>query len=193
MKKIFLLACLVLSLVLTFAFNSSAQTAAPSPTPAATPAPTANPADVSSTDAIVKAVYDVISGDAGKKRDWDRFRALFHPSARMIPIGKNPNTGVGFARAFTPEEYIARSSPFMEKEGFFEREIARRVETFGGVTHVFSTYESKHKPTDEKPFARGVNSIQLFNDGARWWVLAIAWQGETPEFRLPEKYLKSGN
>ncbi len=88
----------------------------------------ANAADVSSVDAIMKAVYDVISGDAGQKRDWDRFRNLFHKDARLIPSGKNANTGIIGARAFTPEEYFTRSSPFMEKEGFYEREVARRAE-----------------------------------------------------------------
>ena len=197
MKKSPFISFIFCSILLTCAFitGTSAQTNPENkPTAAPTPASTvaaANPADVSSMDAIIKAVYDVISGDAGQKRDWDRFRTLFHSSARMIPTGKNPNTGVAVARVFTPEEYIARSAPFMEKEGFFEREIARRTEIYGSIAHVFSTYDSKHKQSDEKPFARGINSIQLFNDGKRWWVLTIAWQGETPEFQLPEKYLKS--
>ncbi len=66
----------------------------PAPAPAA-PAP--NPADVASVDAIVAALYDVISGPAGQARDWDRFRSLFHPSARLIPAGKN-RQGVVAAR-----------------------------------------------------------------------------------------------
>lgn len=153
----------------------------------------ANPADVVSIDAIIKTLYDVISGDAGKKRDWNRFRSLFHQGARLIPTGKNPKTGLGGARVSTVEEYIAGSSPLMEKQGFFEREIARRTETFRTITHVFSTYESKHKLADEKPFARGVNSIQLLNDGKRWWILTVAWSGEAADEPLPEKYLKSVN
>src|SRR5918994_877095 len=87
----------------------------------------ANPADVSSLDAIMKSVYDVISGDAGKPRDWDRFRSLFHKDARLIPSGKNPQTGVVGARVLTPEDYITRSGPFLEKEGFHEREMSRHV------------------------------------------------------------------
>jgi len=151
----------------------------------------ANPADVSSIDGIMKAVYDVISGGAGQKRDWDRFRTLFHKDARMIPSGKNAQTGVVGARAFTPEEYITRSAPFMEKEGFFEREIARRVDSFGNIAQVFSTYEAFHKADDKKPFLRGINSFQLLNDGKRWWVVTIYWQAETPENPLPKEYLKS--
>ena len=152
---------------------------------------TANAADVASVDAIMKAVYDVISGGAGQKRDWDRFRSLFHKDARLIPSGKNPTTGVVGARAFTPEEYIQRSSPFMEKEGFFEKEIARRIDSYGNIAQVFSTYQSFHKADDKKPFARGINSFQLLNDGTRWWILTIYWQGETPENPIPKQYLKN--
>lgn len=150
----------------------------------------ANPADVASIDQIMRAVYDVISGDAGQKRDWGRFRSLFHKDARLIPAGKNKDGIIG-ARAFTPEEYITRSSPFMEKEGFFEREIARRVDLYGSIAQVFSTYQSFHKANDKEPFARGINSFQLLNDGKRWWVVTIYWQGETTENPIPKEYLKS--
>jgi hypothetical protein len=151
----------------------------------------ASPADVSSIDAIMKAVYDVISGDAGQKRDWDRFRTLFHKDARMIPSGKNQQTGVYGARALTPEDYIKRTEPVFAKEGFYEREKARRVELYGNIAHVFSTYESFHSLADKKPFMRGINSFQLMNDGKRWWVITIFWQGETADNPIPKKYLKS--
>ena len=184
MKKILLLTLAII----VFSSSTMAQQNETKPAPKE-----ANSADVSSIDAIMKAVYDVISGDAGQKRDWDRFRTLFHKDARMIPSGKNAQTGVIGARAFTPEEYITRSSPFMEKEGFFEREIARRVDTYGNIAQVFSTYQSFHKADDKKPFARGINSFQLLNDGKRWWVVTIYWQGETPETPIPKEYLKSKN
>jgi len=151
----------------------------------------ADPKDVASVDAIMAAVYDVISGDAGKARDWDRFRSLFHKDARLIPSGKNAKTGLYQAVALTPEDYIKRSGPYLEKEGFFERELARQTESYGNIVHVFSTYESLHKLSDKKPFACGINSFQLLNDGKRWWVMTIYWQGETKDVPIPKKYLKS--
>ena len=150
----------------------------------------ADPKDVSSMDAIMKAVYDVISGDAGKARDWDRFRSLFHKDARLIPTGKNATTGVVAANALSPEDYIKRVEPFFAKEGFYETESARKVEQYGNIVHVFSTYESRHARDDKKPFQRGINSFQLLNDGKRWWVVTIYWQGETADNPIPEKYLK---
>jgi hypothetical protein len=72
---------------------------------------------------------------------------------------------------------------------FFEKEVARRTESFGNIAHVFSTYESRRKSDDAKPFARGINSIQLMNDGKRWWIVTVFWQGEGPGNPLPEKHL----
>ncbi|HVL39569.1 MAG TPA: hypothetical protein VM328_09290 [Fimbriimonadaceae bacterium] len=148
--------------------------------------------DTKSVESIVAAVYDVISGPAGKKRDWDRMRSLFLPEARMVAVGRRQD-GTTVSRAMTVEDYIARSGPLLEERGFFEREVARRVERFGSLAHVWSTYEARQKVDDEKPMMRGINSIQLFNDGQRWWVLTIYWQPEGPETPLPEKYLKDGS
>jgi DNA-binding beta-propeller fold protein YncE len=150
---------------------------------------TVRPADVASMDAIVAALYDVISGPAGQKRDWDRFRALFAPGARLIPTGRRPD-GSQTMRVLTPDEYAAQSGPGLERSGFFEREIGRRVEQFGGIAHVFSAYDSKRLPTDSVPFARGINSIQLMNDGKRWWVVTVFWDSERPANPLPASILR---
>lgn len=175
---------LIVLFVLVFAFQTMAQQTETAP-------PQANPADVASIDSIIKALYDVISGDAGQQRDWNRMRSLFHRDARLIPSGKNPNTGAYGARAMTPDDYIKRNEPFFAKEGFYERELARQTDLYGNMAHVFSTYESFHKKDEKTPFMRGINSIQLLNDGKRWWVMTVYWQGETPETPLPKKYLKS--
>lgn len=145
-------------------------------------------ADVNSVDGIVAALYDVISGPAGQARNWDRMRTLFIPEARLIPTGKRPD-GTGARRVLSVEDYVSGSGPSLEKNGFFEIEIGRKMEQFGGVVHVFSTYESKRALSDEKPFMRGINSIQLWNDGKRWWIVTIFWQSETKEFPIPGKYL----
>src|SRR5712671_2532463 len=149
----------------------------------------ANPADVESIDAIINAAYDVISGPAGKKRDWDRDRSLFIPGARLIPTaveaGRND---VDLAPLILDVEgYIARVEPLFAKNGFYEKEIARRVEQFGRIAQVWSTYESRRDPSDAEPFMRGINSIQLFHDGIRWWIVTIYWQHESSVDPVPAK------
>jgi len=148
----------------------------------------ANPEDVESIDAIIKALYDGISGPAGKKRDWDRERSLYYPGARLIPTGQ-PNADPIVPQMLNIEGFIARVEPFFEKNGFYEIEIARRTEQFGQIAHVWSTYESKRSLDDPEPFMRGINSIQLFYDGERWWVVSIYWQQEGDMALIPKKYL----
>ena len=157
--------------------------------------PAANPADVESIDAIIAASYDVISGPAGKKRDWDRERSLFAPGARLIPTATVPGqTDVALAPlVLDVEGYIARVEPLFAKEGFYETEVARRVEQFGQIAHVWSTYESRHDQGEQEPFMRGINSFQLFHDGNRWWILSIYWQHESNKHPIPAKYLLSRN
>lgn len=183
MKKLALIFAMI---VVPMSINVSAQAAATAP---AAPKE-ADMKDVGSLDAIMKAVYDVISGDAGKARDWDRFRSLFHKDARLIPSGKNAQTGVIGARVMTPEDYVRTSGPFLEKNGFHERELARHVDLYGNIAQVFSTYHAFKNANDKDPFLRGINSFQLLNDGKRWWVVTIYWQAETPENPIPPQYLK---
>ena len=158
--------------------------------------PVAKPEDVKSIEAITAAVYDVISGPAGKPRDWNRFRSLFVPDARLMPV-RVPRLSADPAAPpphndivpYTVEDYIALSSPAMMTQGFAERGIANRVEAFGNIAHVWSTYESRHSFTDPQPFARGINSISLIKDGDRYWVVQILWDSERPGSAIPEKYL----
>lgn len=164
-------------------------TRAPAPTAVPTPAPmqaagSVKPEDVASVDAIMAALYDVISGNAGVRRDWDRFRGLFAPGARLVPTGRRPG-GTNVMRTMSPEDYVTTIGPQLEAGGFFEREIGRRTERFGSVTHVFSAYDSKRTLEDAAPFSRGINSIQLFFDGTRYWVVTIFWDSERPDNPLP--------
>ena len=151
----------------------------------------ANPADVESIEAIIAAAYDVISGPAGKKRDWKRERSLFISGARLIPTAVDAGRNdVDLApQVLDVDAYVARVESYFATTGFYEKEVARRVEQFGQIAHVWSTYESRHDPNDAEPFMRGINSIQLFNDGSRWWILSIYWQHENPQHAIPEKYL----
>ena len=159
-----------------------------------------DPADVESIDAIITAAYESISGPAGEKRNWDRERSLYYPGARLIPTAKPVTSDewqVTSKNKIAPqildiEGFIARVEPFFKENGFYEKEIARRTEQFGHIAHVWSTYESRHNADDPEPFMRGINSIQLFHDGTRWWIVTIYWQQESLVDPIPAKYVKAG-
>ena len=148
------------------------------------------PPDAVSVESIVEAIYDVISGPAGVAPDWDRFRGLFAPGARLIPTNRE-SRGERVMRVHDVEEYILVTGDYLQENAFHERQIASREERFGSIAHVWSTYESLHDPADETPFLRGINSIQLRHDGRRWWVVTIFWDSETPDNPIPERYLPS--
>lgn len=143
---------------------------------------------VTTLDSTLKTLYNVISGKKGEARNWELFKFLFKPEAKLIPSGKNKQGTYG-VRYLSPDDYIKSSGKWLIDNGFFEKEIHRTVSTFGNITQVFSTYESFKSETDEKPFMRGINSIQLLNDGNRWWVINIYWTQETQENPIPKEYL----
>jgi len=149
-------------------------------------APLAYPADTDSIESTVRAVYEVISGPPGP-RNWTRFRSLFADGGRLIAMRTTAEGTV--PNLMTPDDYLQRTTPNFEKNGFFETAVAQRIETFGTIAHVFSTYESRRAP-GEKPLARGINSFQLIRQGNAWKVMTILWDSERDGNPIPEKYLK---
>src|SRR5262249_39835329 len=126
-----------------------------------------DPKDVATTQSIVEALYDCISGPAGKPREWQRMKSLFVSAAHSIRTGKLPN-GEFACKIMTNDEYIRQMDGWLVDNGFFEKEVHRVEDRFGNIAHVFSTYESRRKADDPEPFMRGINSIQLLFDGKRW-------------------------
>jgi hypothetical protein len=170
--------------------NGKPQTALPSgatATDLAPLVPTPRAEDVNSKEGLLRAIYEVISGPAGE-RDWNRLRSLFLPQARLTRAGKNPD-GTVAVNLMGVEDFIQMASAVFKNEGFYEKAIVNRVQTYGNIAQVFSSYESRHAP-GEKPFDRGINSIQLLNDGKRWWVLSILWDKERPDNPLPPQFDK---
>ena len=149
---------------------------------AATAQTDARRADLGAIDAAVRGVYDVISGPPGQKRDFDRMRSLFAPNATMKAIGPKG------LRGGTVEDYISRNAAILEKEGFTERELGRRVEVWGGLATTWSAYDGR---TANGSFhERGINSFQLVKVDGKWLVASVLWQEETPGNPLPKDLVK---
>jgi hypothetical protein len=134
-------------------------------------------ADLAGIDAAVRGVYEVISGPPGQKRDFDRMRSLFAPGATLKAIGPKGLHGGSL------EDYISRNRDILEKKGFTERELDRRVEVWGGLASVWSSYDGR--TADGSFRERGINSFQLVKIDDKWLVASILWQEETPSNPLP--------
>lgn len=147
----------------------------------------ADPDDVESVDAIIDALYDVISGDEGEARDWDRFSSLFLPGADLVPTLVTPDGSIRHV-VWSPEQYVERNGEALEEIGFYETEIGRTTEEFGNLVHAFSTYESRAGSNGDV-FQRGINSIQLLWNGERWFIVNIAWDQERDGNEIPDRYM----
>lgn len=152
--------------------------------------------DTESIDALVAAMYDVLSGPSDQPRDWDRFRSLFAEGGRMVPM--TPDASGGWRPDIRSLDHyiegfdqILAEHPAFQGKGFYESEAARRVEEYGTIAVVWSTYEGRFSESDERPFMRGVNTLDLVRVGDEWRVLQVLWQQETPQMPLPDEYLET--
>jgi hypothetical protein len=152
---------------------------------------TAAPADVESPQAIVKAAYDALARAPGQPFQWDRFRSLFLPEARLIP---NTEQTQGRFTVHTVESFISWIDAGWKNvigtandRGFSEDEVKSHVEQYGDIAHAFSTYE-KHIWKDPEVRGRGVNSFQMVKKDGRWWITGIVWDEETGAGPVPARY-----
>lgn len=149
--------------------------------------PPPKPGDVATLDGIMKAYYDVVSGPVGSLPDPTRDQSLHHPNAQVTLLDRKADRTATVA-VITLADYYRRGGLGPRKRGFFEHEIHRVTERIGSLAHVWSTYESAETPGG-KSFSRGINSIQLYWDGHRWWVLGWVFDDERAGNRIPPEYL----
>ncbi|SFD03958.1 hypothetical protein [Algibacter pectinivorans] len=139
-------------------------------------------------DKTIETLYNVISGEKDEERNWKQFKFLFSSDAKLIASGKDKEGHLKVVY-MSPGDYIKSSGKWLVENGFIEKEIHRNVDVFGNIAQVFSTYECFKSKTDPAPFMRGINSIQLLNDGERWWIVNVFWSQETDKHPIPARYL----
>jgi hypothetical protein len=148
----------------------------------------ADPKDVSTIDGIIKAFYEVITGPKGAPRQWSRDRSLYIPEIRFIGMDERDGK-IRYADLSHPQ-YVNAVNEMFVRDGFTEREINRVIHRYGNIAHIFSTYE--FTSDDGKDKGRGINSIELFWDGTRWWISAASWDDERANNPIPKEYLPKG-
>jgi hypothetical protein len=144
------------------------------------------PDDVGTLDGLIAAYYDVISGPAGQPRQWSRDRTLYIPDIRFVSMSLGKD-GKPVAHTMSHQQFVDESDKGLQG-GFYEQEVHRTTQRFGNIAHIFSTYESRVK-ADGPIIARGINSIEAFFDGKRWWIASAIWDEERPDNPMPPEYL----
>jgi hypothetical protein len=157
------------------------------PTVVETVAP--RPADVRTIDGVMRAFYEVVNIGPGEPRQWSRDRTLYSPWIRFVALGKSPS-GRAETQIWTHQELVDATEPLL-REGFREREIHRVERRYGRLVHIDSTYEVE--VGSERKRSRGINSLELYFDGERWWIASAMWQAEDSEHRLPKELLPSSS
>ena len=141
--------------------------------------------DVASPEALVRAVYDAISGPRGE-RDWNRIRSFYLDGARLIPTGMRANGEFGL-KILSIEQWMEGARELFLKQDFFEVEVAQKVDRFGQIAQIFSTYECRRE-ANGPAFMRGINSFQLLHKDGRWWVVNCFWDNASESNPIPEAY-----
>ncbi len=144
---------------------------------------------LNTVDGIIHALYDAISGPVGQDRDWNTFRNLFAENARMYIAAPDKDSGT-ILKSITPEEYVERNQNRLSDIGFNEDELYRITNTYGAGTQIFSTYESHYtNKNGEEDLTKGINNIQLYFDGDRYYIVSIFWDANAKNIQVPDRYL----
>lgn len=145
--------------------------------------------NLGTVDGIIHSLYDDISGPVGEDRNWNDFRNLFAENARMYIAAPDKENG-SVLKSITPEEYAERNKTRLSDIGFNEDELYRITNTYGAGTQIFSTYESHFTNKDgEQEITKGINNIQLYFDGERYFIVSIFWDANAKNIEVPDRYL----
>jgi hypothetical protein len=143
--------------------------------------------NVATLDGIMKAYYDVVTVKKGEKVRYER-DSLLHVAGAQVGWNQQGKDGKPHLKMVSLKEYHRMSDEHLEKNGFYEIEISRKVENFGSIYHVFSTYETRNT-YDGPIIGRGINSIELFFDGTRFWIITWVFDDERKDNPIPSEYL----
>jgi hypothetical protein len=143
--------------------------------------------DVSSLDGIIKAYFEVVSGPAGKPREWGRDATLYIPNVRFV-IVKEDAKGKTAALSMTHQEFVDDSEAARGGKAFYEREIHRIVHRAGNMAYVLSTAEQSAS-ANGPALGHSIDSLDLYWDGTRWWIASANIWEVNPGHALPPEFL----
>src|ERR1044072_2916 len=179
------LAVMLTTLLLALVASAQERAKAPEPKHVEVQTIAAKPEDVATLDGIMNAFYEVVSGPPGQPRQWARDRTLYIQGMRFVATGVRKGETKPYANIMDHQTFVDDSNDFMLKDGFYEREIHSVTRRLGNIAHIFSTSDTRQKPDGSRTL-RGVNSIELYYDGTRWWIASAIWDGERADNPIPK-------
>jgi hypothetical protein len=122
--------------------------------------------------AVMKSLYEVISFEEGDDPDWEGLESVFSRHARITRITPEGTDHLDPAGFFAMTRSLIEVGAYTS---FYEFEVARSVERFGGMAQVWSLYETRRNRAAREPLGRGINSLQLVRERDAWRVLGLVW------------------
>lgn len=141
--------------------------------------------NVVSIDAIIKASYEVVSGEKGAKRQWERDKFLHHPKAIYSFTERQNNETKQVVMSV--KDFHQETDNMTMETAFYENEINREVRIFGNIAQVWSTYETRLEQNGPV-MRRGINSIQLFYENKRWFIFSWIFDKELEHNKIPKTF-----
>jgi hypothetical protein len=124
---------------------------------------------------LIDNFYSIISGKEEEERDWNSFRTLFYGNAHLTSTRFNSNNEC-IAIPKDVESYISGLDKFLKSNEFYEYGFNYEISIIGNISQVHSEYEAKKSLKDNNPIKKGVNLVQLINDGHRWRIVSMLWE-----------------
>ena len=147
---------------------------------------------VQTIDKTIKTLYSILSAEADEIHNWELFLYLFHPEGKMIQYANNID-GLLEITFMSPKEYVNTIGKYLDERSFYEKEIYKKIDTYGSLAHVLSTYQSYRSKFDKKPYFTGLNSFQLVYQHRRWWIINNFWTREAIAEPFPKEFLQKHN
>lgn len=135
--------------------------------------PAADPRDVASPEALVRALHDAMSGPEG---DWDEKRLL------SLCL---PNTTFAMPQAdaqgkihviVVPVEALGRVlQKAHERSPWLERTLVRHITQRENIAVGYYNIDARKTP-DGPVVQRGICICEMIYDGQRWWIASYVWE-----------------
>ena len=141
--------------------------------------------DTLTINGLMKAFYEVVSGEAGEKRQWERDLSLHNPKAIYSYL---TNIDGEFKQVtLSLADFHKETDNMVLETAFYETEINREVKVFGNIANVWSTYETRLEKNG-KVARRGINSVQLFYSNNKWEIISLVFDRETENNRITQTF-----
>jgi len=151
--------------------------------------PAAQTAPAGGAENVVRALYRLVTFDAGKNVDWEQVKALFIPEAVIVLRASRTSMNVLNRNTFVDDfvRFIREAS--LEDRAFEETIVAIKTQETGDVARSTVHYAARI-PSRDRPAQHGIDVFLLMKADGRWRIVSIVNEIVRPGVEVPEELRK---